>query len=535
MVKYIFVTGGVVSGLGKGITTASIGMLLKARGFRIQPLKFDPYLNVDPGTMSPFQHGEVFVTDDGAETDLDLGHYERFLDENLTRENNVTAGQLYYSIIENEREGKYLGGTVQVVPHLTDEIKRRIKNLAKENVDIVIVEIGGTVGDIESLPFLEAIRQMRLEEGPYNTLFIHVTLVPFLKSSEELKTKPTQHSVQKLREIGIQPDIIICRTEKPLGEDVIKKIALFSNVPEKDVIEARDTNIIYEVPIMLYNQNLDVEIMSKLHLQGKEPDLREWIDFIKRFDNPTKEVTLAFIGKYVKLKDAYKSIIEALNHASSHSRTRIKIKFIESEDLERGSPDVIFSDVNGILVGPGFGERGIEGKIIAAKYARERKIPYFGICLGMQIAVIEFARNVLNLKKAHSTEFDPDTPHPVITILPEKSNVTAIGGTLRRGAYPCIIKENTLTFKIYNAREIYERHRHRYEFNPEYLDLFEKNGFVPAGISPDGRLVEIFEYKEHPFFIGVQFHPEFKSRPLRPHPLFLSFVEAMKKHKGGLL
>jgi len=534
MPKYIFVTGGVVSGLGKGITTASIAMLLKLRGFKVEPLKFDPYLNVDPGTMSPFQHGEVFVTDDGAETDLDLGHYERFLDENLTRDNNVTAGQLYYTLIENEREGKYLGGTVQVVPHLTDEIKNRIKKLAQEGVDIVVVEIGGTVGDIESLPFLEAIRQMRLEEGIHNTLFVHVTLVPFLKSSEELKTKPTQHSVQKLREIGIQPDIIVCRTEKPLSKEVIKKIALFSNVPEKDVIEARDVSSIYEVPVMLYNQNLDVEILEKLHLQGKTPDLSSWMDFLKKLENFSSEVNLAFIGKYAKLKDSYKSILEALIHASAFSRTKVNIKFIESEDLERASCDVLLSYVDGILVGPGFGERGIEGKITACRYARERKIPYLGICLGMQIAVIEFARNVLGLKEANSTEFDPKTPYPVITILPDRSNISKIGGTLRKGAYPCVLKENTLAFRLYGEKMISERHRHRYEVNPEYVHIFEEKGLIASGTSPDGTLVEIFENREHPFFIGVQFHPEFKSRPLRPHPLFVGFVEAMKKHKGGL-
>lgn len=535
MVKYIFVTGGVVSGLGKGITTASIGMLLKARGFKVEPLKFDPYLNVDPGTMSPYQHGEVYVTDDGAETDLDLGHYERFLDENLSRDNNVTAGQLYYTIIENEREGKYLGGTVQVVPHLTDEIKRRIKKLGKDKVDVVIVEIGGTVGDIESLPFLEAIRQMRLEEGPYNTIFIHVTLVPYVKSSEELKTKPTQHSVQKLREIGIQPDIVICRTEKPLTEDIIKKIALFTNVPEKDVVEARDASFIYEVPIQLYNQGLDLEILSKLHLQSKEPDLSHWISFIRNFEKSQSEVNLAFIGKYVKLKDAYKSILEGINHASAYLKTKVNIKFIESEDLERGNPDVLLSDVHGILVGPGFGERGIEGKIAAAKYAREKGIPYFGICLGMQIAVIEFARNVLGLKDANSTEFNPVTSNPVISILPDKSNVTKMGGTLRRGAYPCIIKEGTLAHGAYKQKEILERHRHRYEVNPDYVNLFESKGLIPSGVSPDGVLVEIFEYKEHPYYIGVQFHPEFKSRPLKPHPLFVSFVEAMNRKKEGLL
>lgn len=535
MVKYIFITGGVVSGLGKGITTASVGMLLKARGFKVEPMKFDPYLNVDPGTMSPFQHGEVFVTEDGAETDLDLGHYERFLDENLSKDNNVTAGQLYNALIENEREGRYLGGTVQVVPHLTDEIKKRIKNLARENVDIVVVEIGGTVGDIESLPFLEAIRQMRLEEGAHNTLFIHVTLVPYIKSSEELKTKPTQHSVQKLREIGIQPDIVICRSEKPLSDDVIKKIALFSNVPEKDVMEARDVPIIYEVPIMLYNQNLDLEIMAKLHLQGKEPDFSNWIGFIRNLETASTEVNLAFIGKYVKLKDSYKSIIEALTHASSSLGVKMNTHFVESEELERGSPDVVFSGIDGILVGPGFGERGIEGKIAACRYAREKRIPYLGICLGMQIAVIEFSRNVLGLQDSNSTEFDPRTKHPVITILPEKSNISAMGGTLRKGAYPCVLRPGTIAHSIYKVPNISERHRHRYEVNPEYVKLFEEHNLIPSGISPDGRLVEIFENKNHPFFIGVQFHPEFKSRPLRPHPLFVGFVEAMKKHHGGLL
>jgi len=530
MKKYIFITGGVVSALGKGISTASIALLLKKRGFNVAPLKFDPYLNVDPGTMNPFQHGEVFVTDDGAETDLDLGHYERFLDQNLSRDNNVTAGQVYYTLIENEREGKYLGGTVQVVPHLTDEIKASIRRLAKENIDIVLVEVGGTVGDIESLPFLEAIRQMRLEEGLHNTLFIHLTLVPYIKSAGELKTKPTQHSIQKLREIGIQPDILICRTEKSLTKEAIRKIALFSNVPEKDVIEAKDVDAIYKIPLIFFNQGLDEKILEKLHLTGKKPDLSDWMEFVERLEKPDATVKLAFVGKYVNLKDSYKSILEAIHHAEGSNKVKVNINFIDAEELEKIGPENLMQGIDGILVAPGFGKRGIEGKVKAITFARQHNIPFLGICLGMQLAAVEFARNVLGWENANSTEFDPETPNPVILILPEKKHIKRYGGTLRKGAYPAKIKKDSLAFRIYGTEMISERHRHRYEFNPEYIEIFNKNGFLTSGVSPDGRLVEILELKDHPFFIGVQFHPEFKSRPLNPHPVFHHFVSAMVEY-----
>lgn len=531
MSKFIFITGGVVSALGKGIATASIGFLLKRRGYNVIPLKFDPYLNVDPGTMSPFQHGEVFVTDDGAETDLDLGHYERFLNIPLSRKNNVTAGQIYYTVIENEREGKYLGKTVQVVPHLTDEIKRRVEILEKDGADIVLVEIGGTVGDIESLPFLEAARQLRLERSSQNVVFIHLTLVPYLRSAGELKTKPTQHSVMKLREIGLQPDILICRTEKGLTEEAKKKIALFSNLPENNVIEAKDVDFIYKIPIIFYNQGLDRIILEKLNLAVMPIKMDDWIDFVNAYENTKDEVKLCITGKYVDLKDSYKSIIEALSHAQSFTSTKVNIKFVDAEEIEEKSPELLLSDCDGILVPGGFGKRGVEGKIRAIQYAREKKLPFLGICLGMQLATIEFARNVGSLSGANSTEFDPDTPHPVITILPDRANVKNLGGTLRKGAYVAYLKEGTLAYKIYGKKEISERHRHRYEFNPKYMDILEEKGLVFSGVSPSGRLVEIIELKDHPFFIGVQFHPEFKSRPLLPHPLFVKFTEAMRENK----
>ena len=533
MSKFIFITGGVVSALGKGVAAASIGFLLKRRGYNVVPLKFDPYLNVDPGTMSPFQHGEVFVTDDGAETDLDLGHYERFLDISLSRKNNVTAGQVYYTIIENEREGKYLGKTVQVVPHLTDEIKRRVLLLEEDGADIVLVEIGGTVGDIESLPFLEAARQLRLERGPSDVLFIHLTLVPYLKSAGELKTKPTQHSVMKLREIGLQPDILISRSEKRLTDEVRKKIALFSNLPEKHVIEAQDVDFIYKIPIVFYNQGLDKLILERLNLAVMPIKMDDWIDFISNYEQRKDEVNLCITGKYVGLKDSYKSIIEALSHAQSSTRTKVNIKFIDAEEIEEKSPSLILSDCDGILVPGGFGKRGIEGKIKAIQYARESGLPFFGICLGMQLATLEFARNIAGLKNAHSTEFDPDTPYPVITILPDKANIKRLGGTLRKGAYIAQLKEGTLAHRIYGKIEISERHRHRYEFNPEFMDILEEKGLVFSGISKSGEYVEVIELNNHPFFIGVQFHPEFKSRPLSPHPLFVKFVEAMRVYKYG--
>ncbi len=536
MPKFIFVTGGVVSSLGKGIATSSIGLLIKRHGYPVKPLKLDPYLNVDPGTMNPFQHGEVFVTDDGAETDLDLGHYERFLNQNLSRKNNATAGQIYESLIKKEREGYFLGKTVQVVPHLTDEIKLRINELVEHEKDVIIVEIGGTVGDIESLPFLEAIRQMRLEYGEGNTLFIHVTLVPYIKSIGELKTKPTQHSVMKLREIGIQPDLIICRSEKKIGTEIREKISLFTNVPRERVVEMRDLPTIYQAPLILHREKVDLNILKKLNLSpSPEVDLSDWDSFVNTLLKLREKVKIGIVGKYVDVKDSYKSISEAFVHASVSNNVKVDLKYIDSEKLEE-IQDITeeFADVDGILVPGGFGYRGIEGKIRAIKFARENRIPFFGICLGMQLASIEFARNVLGLKGANSTEFVPDTEHPVITILPEKRNLKRLGGTLRKGAYPAILKPGTLTFEIYgHVREISERHRHRYEFNPVYREMFEKNGMIVAGESPDGYLVEIIELKSHPFFIGVQFHPEFKSRPMNPHPIFHHFVKAAKNRRYG--
>lgn len=536
MSKFIFVTGGVVSSLGKGIVTSSIGLLIKRHGYSVHPLKLDPYLNVDPGTMNPFQHGEVFVTDDGAETDLDLGHYERFLNQDLSRKNNATAGQIYESLIQKEREGVFLGKTVQVVPHLTDEIKLRIKELVTNENDIIIVEIGGTVGDIESLPFLEAIRQMRLEYGEANTFFIHVTLIPYIRSIGELKTKPTQHSVMKLREIGIQPDLIICRSEIPIGTEIRDKISLFTNVLRERVVEMRDLPTIYQAPLILHQENVDRNILQGLRLKPSDSiDLSDWEDFTNTLLNLEEKVTIGIVGKYVDVKDSYKSISESFVHASVSNRIRVELKYIDSEKLE-GMTDISteFEDVDAILVPGGFGQRGIEGKIKAIKFAREKKMPYFGICLGMQLASIEFARNVLGLKGANSTEFDPHTQHPVITILPEKEGIKRYGGTLRKGAYSAVLKSGTKTYEIYGGiNVISERHRHRYEFNPEYRSIFEKNGMIVSGESPDGYLVEIIELKDHHFFIGVQFHPEFKSRPMRPHPIFHHFVKAAKNRRYG--
>ncbi len=536
MPKFIFVTGGVVSSLGKGIATSSIGLLIKRHGYSVRPLKLDPYLNVDPGTMNPFQHGEVFVTDDGAETDLDLGHYERFLNQDLSRKNNATAGQIYESLIQKEREGVFLGKTVQVVPHLTDEIKLRIKELVADENDIIIVEIGGTVGDIESLPFLEAIRQMRLEYGEGNTFFIHVTLVPYIRSIGELKTKPTQHSVMKLREIGIQPDLIICRSEMPIGNEIRDKISLFTNVPRERVVEMPDLPTIYQAPLILHREKVDENILLGLNLKpSNRIDLSDWESFTDTLLNLKQKVKIGIVGKYVDVKDSYKSISESFVHASVSNNVKVILKYIDSERLEKIA-DISneFEDVDAILVPGGFGQRGIEGKIKAIKFAREKKIPYFGICLGMQLASIEFARNVLGLKKANSTEFDPKTPYPIITILPEKEGIKRYGGTLRKGAYPAVLKPGTKTYEIYGKTDIiYERHRHRYEFNPDYRSIFEENGMIVSGESPDGYLVEIIELKGHPFFIGVQFHPEFKSRPMRPHPVFHHFVKAAKNRRYG--
>ncbi len=527
MGKFVFITGGVVSSLGKGIVTSSLGLLLKRHGLRVTALKSDPYLNVDPGTMNPFQHGEVFVTEDGAETDLDLGHYERFLDENTSRQNNMTAGQVYYSVIQKERRGDYLGATVQVVPHLTNEIKERILELG-EKADVVLVEVGGTVGDIESLPFLEAIRQLRLELGPGGSFSVHVTLVPKIKAIGELKTKPTQHSVQKLREIGIHPDMVVCRTEEPLTQEARRKIALFANLPPEQVLEAPDVPTIYQVPLILYEQRADEIILEELRLTPPKlkPSLSDWRDLVDRILNPEQEVEIALVGKYTDVRDSYKSILEAFVHAGAHFRARVRVRFVEAEAVEEQGAEKLLAGAKAVLVAPGFGSRGIEGKIKAVQFARERGVPFFGICLGMQVAAVEFARNVLGLEGAHSTEFDPKTPHPVIDILPDKRGVKDMGGTLRLGAYPAVLKEGSLAHRLYGALQISERHRHRYEFNPEYLERFEGAGMIASGLSPDGRLVEIFELRGHPFFIATQFHPEFKSRPLRPHPIFKGFVEA---------
>jgi CTP synthase len=533
-VKFIFVTGGVVSSLGKGIASASLGYLLKARGLKVNIQKFDPYLNVDPGTMSPFQHGEVFVTDDGAETDLDLGHYERFIDRPLARDNNLTSGQIYESIITKERRGDYLGKTVQVVPHVTNEIKARIQKLAdNSDADVLITEIGGTVGDIESLPFLEAIRQFRLEAGRENCAYIHLTLVPYIHASGELKTKPTQHSVNKLREIGIQPDIIICRTEQPLGKDLKEKIGLFCNVSAESVIEAIDVESIYEVALRFHNDGLDEIVAHLLGAGFHKPDLTAWSDMVKKLKNPESEVKIAVCGKYVDLHDAYKSIIESFVHAGIANNTKVRLDWIDTESLSSGNLAQRFAECHGILVCPGFGERGIEGKILAAKHARESGMPYFGICLGMQVATIEFARNICGMKGAHSTEFDDKTPHPVIDYLPEQRNISNMGGTMRLGAYPCVIKSGTKAYQAYQAEQISERHRHRYEVNNAYIPKLEEKGLVFCGKSPDGMLVEMVELKDHPWFLGCQFHPEFKSRPMKPQPLFRDFIKAAKEYRDG--
>jgi CTP synthase len=532
MTKFIFVTGGVVSSLGKGITTASLGRLLKSRGYRVVLQKLDPYLNVDPGTMNPYQHGEVFVTDDGAETDLDLGHYERFLDENLSREANVTAGSIYNSIIERERRGDYLGGTVQVIPHVTDEIKSRILALAeKYRPDIQITEIGGTVGDIESLPFLEAIRQLRNDLGKENVFYIHVTLVPYLPAAKELKTKPTQHSVKELRSIGIQPDAIVCRTDRKLDEGIKRKIALFCDVDYEAVIELVDVANIYEVPVNIKKEGLDRLVLKSLGLQERESDLDEWLNMLKKAEAANREVKIAIVGKYVKLPDAYLSIVEAIKHAGYHLSIKPVIEWVDAEELTDDEVQERLSNANGILVPGGFGIRGIEGKIKAIKYARENRIPFFGICLGLQCAVIEFARNVAKLENANSSEFDENTPYAVIDYLPEQREIDKYGGTMRLGKYSCEIKEETLAHRAYKASFIEERHRHRYEVNNFFLPVLEKHGLVVSGINPERGLVEIIELPQsvHPYFLGCQFHPEFKSRPTRPHPLFVSFLEAAQK------
>ncbi len=533
MAKHIFVTGGVVSSLGKGLTSASIGMLLERRGLTVRMQKLDPYINVDPGTMSPYQHGEVYVLDDGSETDLDLGHYERFTNSELTRDSNYTTGQIYQSVINKERRGEFLGKTVQVIPHVTNEIKSVIKKVGENDVDVVITEIGGTVGDIESLPYLEAIRQFALDVGKENCLYIHLTLVPYLKAARELKTKPTQHSVGQLREIGIQPDILICRTEQPISREECEKIALFCNISEEAVIEERDKDFsIYEVPLSLVDNKLDSLICRKLGVSTPEPDINDWRDLLQRLRNPEHEVSIAVVGKYADHRDAYKSIYESLDHAGMANAAQIRIGRIRSEDVEAEGPERLLSGYDGILVPGGFGERGIEGKVAAIRYAREKKIPFFGICLGLQCAVVEFARNVCGLEDAHSTEFDKDSQHPVICLLDDQRAITDKGGTMRLGAQPAKLTPGSHSAECYGTEEIEERHRHRYEFNNRYRQQFEANGLLIAGTSPDDALVEIVEIPEQPWFVAVQYHPEFKSKPTASHPLFTGFVEATVKHRA---
>ena len=530
--KYIFVTGGVVSSLGKGITAASLGRLLKNRGLKVSIQKFDPYLNVDPGTMSPYQHGEVFVTDDGAETDLDLGHYERFIDENLSKSSNVTTGKVYWSVISKERRGDFLGGTVQVIPHITNEIKERVYRVAKEkDVDVVITEIGGTIGDIESLPFLEAIRQAKYEVGIDNVCFIHVTLVPYLRKAGELKTKPTQHSVKELRSIGIQPDIIVCRSEKEISEDMKAKIAMFCNLEAGSVIQNLDAENLYEVPLMLHEEGLDTLVCKKLKLDCNEIDNSAWISIVEKLKNLSGNVKIALVGKYVELHDAYISVVEALSHGGLYNDCNVEIKWINASDVTSENVCKILGDVNGILVPGGFGDRGIEGKIQATKYARENKVPFFGICLGMQCAVIEYARNVVGLTGANSSEIDAQTKYPVIDLMPDQKDLDEKGGTMRLGLYPCKLTKDSNAHEAYIDEVIYERHRHRYEFNNEYRKTITDAGLVITGTSPDERLVEIVEIKEHPWFVGVQFHPELKSRPNKPQVLFREFIKASLEYK----
>lgn len=526
--KYIFITGGVVSGLGKGITAASLGRLLKSRGLKVTAQKLDPYLNVDPGTMNPVQHGEVFVTDDGAETDLDLGHYERFIDESLSQNSNLTSGRVYWKVISDERKGVYGGQTIQIIPHVTNEIKRYISRNAETGADVCLVEIGGTIGDIESQPFLEAIRQFAVEYGRENCVFIHVTLVPYLAASDELKSKPTQHSVKEMLALGIQPDIIVCRTEHPLTDDIKNKIALFCNVSKECVIENNNCDILYAVPMMLKEQKMDEVVMKKLGIDAPNQDLSDWEEMLYALRNPKQTVKIALVGKYVELHDSYISVNEALKHGGISTMSAVDIHWIDSESLEADGANLneILGDMDGILVPGGFGSRGIEGKILAANYARTHDIPYLGICLGMQIAIIEFARNVLKMQGANSAEINPETPFPLIDILPEKKNISDLGGTLRLGQYPCILNEKSKSYQLYGEKEIFERHRHRYEVNNDYRDSLLQGGMIFAGTSPDNHIVEMIELPEHPWFVACQFHPEFKSRPNKPHPLFRGFVTA---------
>ncbi|HOO89354.1 MAG TPA: CTP synthase [Syntrophales bacterium] len=530
--KFIFITGGFLSSLGKGLAGASIGALLECRGLKVTNQKLDPYINVDPGTMNPFQHGEVYVTDDGAETDLDLGHYERFIQTPMGKGNNLTTGQVYFSVISKERKGEYLGGTVQVIPHITNEIKDYIRRAA-QGFDVAIVEIGGTVGDIESLPFLEAIRQFRNEIGKQNAIFIHLTWVPYIKTAGEVKTKPTQHSVKALREIGIQPDILLCRTEEFLSLEIREKISLFCNVEVEAVFTAKDVESIYEVPLIYHKEGVDQKIVNLLNIWTGQPHLGAWENLTERIKNPSNEVTIAIVGKYVDWTDSYKSLNEALIHGGICNDCKVHLDFIDSEQIERKGITDQFQGVGGILVPGGFGKRGIEGMIQAITYAREHKMPFFGICLGMQMAVVEFARNVCGLDKANSAEFDTETPYPVIDFLPEQKKVVDLGGTMRLGAYECLLEQNSFAFEGYQTRKISERHRHRYEFNNEYKDILTKNGLTISGTSPDGQLVEIVELGDNPWFLGCQFHPEFKSKPTKPHPLFCKFIDASMKYAAS--
>ncbi len=529
--KVIFVTGGVVSSIGKGLAAASMGALLENRGLKITLMKLDPYINVDPGTMSPFQHGEVFVTDDGAETDLDLGHYERFTTSVMSKGNNLTTGRVYHNVISKERRGEYLGRTVQVIPHITDEIKNFVLEQT-HNVDIAIVEIGGTVGDIESLPFMEAIRQLKVELGPTNSAYVHVTLVPYIAAAEELKTKPTQHSVKALREIGIQPDILLCRTEKPMSKDQRAKIGLFCNVPTEAVVEAMDVSCIYELPIALKEQGLDELLARQLNIWSRASDLSDWKEVVSRIRNPKQEVTIGVVGKYVHLRDSYKSLNEALAHGGIANNCKVHLKHVNAEDIEQHGAEKFFESIDGLLIPGGFGERGTEGKIAAIRYAREKGIPFFGICLGLQVAVIEYARNKAGLEAANSLELDADTPHPVVHLMHSQENVLDKGATMRLGAYPCVLKDGTISKSAYGVSEISERHRHRFEVNNAYREQLEGAGLTLSGLSPDGQLVEMIEIGDHPYFVACQFHPEFKSRPMAPHPLFTAFIAATLKGKG---
>ena len=533
-VKYVFVTGGVVSGLGKGITAASLGRLLKARGYKVTMQKFDPYINIDPGTMNPIQHGEVFVTDDGAETDLDLGHYERFIDESLTKNSNVTTGKIYWSVLQKERRGDFGGGTVQVIPHITNEIKSRFhRDFTSDETSIAIIEVGGTVGDIESQPFLESIRQFQHDVGHENAILIHVTLIPYLRASGEMKTKPTQASVKELQGMGIQPDVIVCRSELPLDNGIKDKIALFCNVPSDHVLQNLDVEYLYEAPLAMEKEHLAQVVCDCLKLDCPEPDLEDWKAMVNALRHPTKEVNIALVGKYIQLHDAYISVVEALKHGGIAQHATVNIKWVDSELLNNSNVEEVLGDMDGILVPGGFGDRGIEGKITAIEFARIRKIPFLGLCLGMQLSVVEFARHVVGYNDAHSIELDPNTTHPVIALLPEQDGIEDIGGTLRLGSYPCVLDKSSLAYKLYGEETIHERHRHRYEFNNDYRKVLTENGMMLSGISPDGSIVEMVELPDHPFFIGTQAHPELKSRPNRPHPLFRGFVEAaVAKHEA---